>query len=113
MLGSTLPIDGQPAAIELDPARSGDPDTYVFWFGDAMGLASELRLLTGPSLAPADLHREQLDWAGTVVRLSAGPQPVAATVFRGSIYLGWQGSIARYTPGELVTYGLTHTKSID
>lgn len=111
--GSTLPIDGQPAAVELDPARSGDPDTYVFWFGDAMGLASELRLLTGPlcgwhgACDPSELHREQLDWAGTVVRLNAGPQPLAATTFRGSIYLGWQGSIARYTPGELVTYGLT------
>lgn len=109
----TLPIDGQPAVVELDPAGSGDPDTYVFWFGDATALASELRLLTGPGCAwratcdPAELRRDALDWSGTSVRLSVGPQPVAASVFRGSIYLGWQGSIARYTPGELVTYGLT------
>ncbi|HEU5077099.1 MAG TPA: hypothetical protein VFU02_23070, partial [Polyangiaceae bacterium] len=105
--GSTLPVDGQPAVVELDPARSGDADTYVFWFGDAASLASELRLLTGSALDSTELHREELDWAGTVVRLSAGPQPLAATVFQGSIYLGWQGSIARYTPGELVTYGHT------
>lgn len=107
VLGSTLPIDGQPAAVELDPTRMGDPDTYLFWFGDALSLASELRLLTGPAGDPSQLHREPLEWTGTAVRLSAGPQPVAATVFRGGIYLGWQGSIARYTPGELVSYGLT------
>jgi len=106
VLDSTLPIDGQPAVVELDPARSGDPDTYIFWFGDdAAALASELRLLTGRGSDPAQLHGEPLDWAGTRVSLSVGAQPLAATVFRGSIYLGWEGSVARYTPGELVTYG--------
>ncbi len=107
VLDATLPIDGQPAVVELDSARSGNPDTYLFWFGDAMSLASELRLLAGPTLDPSQLSSEPLDWAGTTVRLSAGAQPLAATVFRGSIYLGWPGSVARYTPGELVSYGLT------
>lgn len=108
----TLPIDGHPAIVELDAAHTGDPETYLFWFGDATSLASELRLLTAPGdLAafadPVDLRREELVWADTSVRLSPDPQPLAATVFRGSIYLGWPGAIARYTPGELVTYGLS------
>jgi hypothetical protein len=111
-LAATLPATvgsgAQPALVEHRPPSFGSAAWHLFWFDD--GLSPELYVLSGDA-APGSLqHPVRLAGDNQQARVES-PSPVAATNFLGQAHVAWNLDgyirVARYTPGELATYGLT------
>ncbi len=113
-LTATLPVtigsSARPALAQFQPPSFDSPAWYLFWFDD--GATSELHVLSGDADWGSLVHDRRLAEHSPLARLAA-PEPVAATAFLGGVYVAWtlegQVQVARYTPGEVAVYGLTHS----
>jgi len=106
-----LPIlsEGHPALLMLNPQGGNEPDLHLLWSDTTSTTADKSRIKIGSAVAGdfsrlARSHEFFADLAQT---------SISATLFKDAWYVAWMGvgstnhpNVARYSPGELVTYGL-------
>lgn len=102
---------GHPALLAFDAQQGGgsDPDLHLAWADANSGSADDGRIKL------ASISNGNFQQLSRIHALQAeqAQYSVSATKFRGAWYLAWLGiagathpNVARYTPGELITYGL-------
>jgi outer membrane protein assembly factor BamB len=105
-----LPLlsEGHPALLMLNPQGTNEPDLHLLW-SDTTNSADSSRIkiasvVAGDFSRLARSHEFLADRAG---------YSISATLFKDAWYVAWMGvgntnypNVARYSPGELVTYGL-------
>jgi len=107
---TTLPVTsvGHPTLITVDTQVTNQPDLYVLW-SDTTNLKDQDRIKLA-SIVDGDFSRllRSHEFEADTAKYA-----VSAARFRDAWYVTWMGTgessfanVARYSPGELVTYGL-------
>jgi hypothetical protein len=105
-----LPISsaGHPALLMLNPQGTNEPDLHLLW-SDTTNTDDQSRIKIA-SIVAGDFSRlaRSHDFLADMALDS-----ISATWFKDAWYLAWMGvgqtgfpNVARYSPGELVTYGI-------
>ena len=103
-----MPSTGHPALCVPASDGSNTQEFQIIWGDASDGANGGIKVASAPSFEFQNFTRTHELWAEQAYTTVSGTQ------FRGGCYIAWMGvgpnanrpNIARYTPGEVVTYGV-------